>query len=67
MQTRVFDPLGMKATTFDYATRASAATTRSPHAPDIDGKPALALMRAELLDHPAAARRAAPGAASTTC
>jgi CubicO group peptidase (beta-lactamase class C family) len=37
MQTEVFDPLGMKATTFDY-TRALAGNHASAHAPDIDGK-----------------------------
>lgn len=39
MQTMVFDPLGMKATTFDYA-RALSGNHASAHAPDIDGKPA---------------------------
>jgi CubicO group peptidase (beta-lactamase class C family) len=43
MQTQVFDPLGMKSTTFDYA-RALAGDHAAPHAPDIDGKPALAVM-----------------------
>jgi CubicO group peptidase (beta-lactamase class C family) len=43
MQTQVFDPLGMKATTFDYA-RALAGDHAYPHSPDIDGKPALAVM-----------------------
>jgi CubicO group peptidase (beta-lactamase class C family) len=43
MQTQVFDPLGMKSTTFDYA-RALAADHAGPHAPDIDGKPARAVM-----------------------
>jgi len=37
MQTEVFDPLGMKSTTFDYA-RALAGNHASAHAPDIDGK-----------------------------
>ncbi len=37
MQTRVFDPLGMKSTTFDYA-RALAGNHASAHAPNIDGK-----------------------------
>ena len=41
MQTQVFDPLGMKATTFDYA-RALAANHAGAHAPDIDGKTARA-------------------------
>ncbi len=43
MQTQVFDPLGMKSTTFDYA-KAQAGDHAAPHAPDIDGKPALAVM-----------------------
>lgn len=45
MQALVFDPLGMTATThdFDVAQRGNFAV---PHAPDIDGKPALAEGRA---------------------
>jgi CubicO group peptidase (beta-lactamase class C family) len=43
MRTRVFQPLGMKATTFDYA-QALKGNHAFPHAPDIDGKPAKALM-----------------------
>lgn len=43
MQTYVFDPLGMKATTFDYK-RALAGNHASPHAPDVDGKMAKAVM-----------------------
>jgi len=43
MQSYVFDPLGMKATTFDYA-RALAGNHATPHSPDVDGKPAKALM-----------------------
>ena len=43
MKARVFGPLGMKATTFDFA-RALKGNHASPHALDIDGKPALALM-----------------------
>jgi CubicO group peptidase (beta-lactamase class C family) len=42
MQTQVFDPLGMKSTTFDYA-RALSGNHATAHAPDVDGKPALAL------------------------
>jgi hypothetical protein len=45
MQTRVFDPLGMRATTFDYAAAQQGNFAR-PHAPDVDGKPAHALMEA---------------------
>ena len=43
MQTQVFDPLGMKATTFDYA-RALAGDHAGPYAPDIDGRTARAAM-----------------------
>ncbi|MBV8202903.1 MAG: beta-lactamase family protein [Acidobacteria bacterium] len=43
MQTYVFDPLGMRATTFDFA-RALAADHAGAYAPDIDGKPAHAVM-----------------------
>ena len=43
MQSYVFDPLGMKATTFDYA-RALAGNHAGPHSPDVDGKPTKALM-----------------------
>jgi CubicO group peptidase (beta-lactamase class C family) len=42
MQTEVFDPLGMKATTFDYA-RALSGDHAIAHAPDVDGKPARAV------------------------
>lgn len=42
MQTQVFDPLGMKATTFDYA-RALAGNHAFAHGPDVDGKPARAV------------------------
>ena len=43
MQTRVFGPLGMTATTFDFA-RALAGNHAGAHAPDVDGKPAQAVM-----------------------
>jgi len=43
MQTLVFDPLGMKSTTFDYA-RALRSNHASPHGIDIDGHPARDLM-----------------------
>jgi CubicO group peptidase (beta-lactamase class C family) len=36
MQTKIFDPLGMRATTFDYA-RALAGNHASPHGDDVDG------------------------------
>ena len=42
MQTEVFDPLGMKATTFDYK-RALSGNHSGAHAPDVDGKPARAV------------------------
>lgn len=42
MQTEVFDPLGMKSTTFDYA-RALSGDHAIAHAPDVDGKPARAV------------------------
>ena len=40
MQKRIFDPLGMNATTFDMA-RALKGNHASPHGDDIDGKPAV--------------------------
>jgi CubicO group peptidase (beta-lactamase class C family) len=43
MQQRIFDPLGMKSTTFDYA-RALAGNHATPHGDDIDGKPTVANM-----------------------
>jgi CubicO group peptidase (beta-lactamase class C family) len=43
MQAQVFDPLGMKTTTFDYA-RALAGNHAMPHAPDVDGKTEHAVM-----------------------
>ncbi len=43
MQTQVFDPLGMKSTTFDYA-KALAGDHAMPHSPDVDGKTAHAVM-----------------------
>jgi hypothetical protein len=43
MQADVFDPLGMTSTTFDYA-RAQAGNHAAAHAPDVDSKPALAVM-----------------------
>jgi CubicO group peptidase (beta-lactamase class C family) len=41
MQTKIFDPLGMSATTFDYA-RALAGNHASPHGDDVDGNPRVA-------------------------
>jgi CubicO group peptidase (beta-lactamase class C family) len=43
MQTKIFDPLGMKSTTFNYA-RALAGNHASPHGDDVDGKPSVANM-----------------------
>jgi CubicO group peptidase (beta-lactamase class C family) len=43
MQEKIFDPLGMKSTTFDYA-RALAGDHATPHGDDIDGKPTVASM-----------------------
>jgi CubicO group peptidase (beta-lactamase class C family) len=47
MQTMVFDPLGMKTTTFDF-TAAQKANVATAHAPSVDGKPALAESRTNL-------------------
>jgi CubicO group peptidase (beta-lactamase class C family) len=43
MRTRVFEPLGMKETTFDFG-RALGGDHASPHSEDIDGKSAVAAM-----------------------
>jgi CubicO group peptidase (beta-lactamase class C family) len=43
MQEKIFDPLGMKSTTFDYA-RALAGNHATPHGDDVDGKPSVASM-----------------------
>jgi CubicO group peptidase (beta-lactamase class C family) len=43
MQKKIFDPLGMKSTTFDYA-RALAGNHASPHGDDVDGQPRVASM-----------------------
>ena len=43
MQELVFDPLGMKSTTFDMA-RALKANHASPHGDDVDGRPRVASM-----------------------
>jgi CubicO group peptidase (beta-lactamase class C family) len=47
MQALVFDPLGMTSTTHDFA-RAQNGNAASAHAPDVDGKAALAVARANL-------------------
>ena len=41
MQVKIFDPLGMKSTTFDMA-KALHGDHASPHGDDVDGKPAVA-------------------------
>ncbi|HEX6943503.1 MAG TPA: serine hydrolase domain-containing protein, partial [Gemmatimonadaceae bacterium] len=46
MQTMVFDPLGMKATTFDFPSHTGDVATA--HAPDVDGKTAVAESRVNL-------------------
>lgn len=61
MQALVFDPLGMKATTHDFK-KAQQGNAALPHAPDVDGKPALAEGRANLSIVP---MRPAGGAWST--
>jgi CubicO group peptidase (beta-lactamase class C family) len=47
MQTLVFDPLGMTRTAHDF-TKAQTGNVATAHAPDIDGKPALAESRTNL-------------------
>jgi CubicO group peptidase (beta-lactamase class C family) len=44
MQAMVFGPLKMSATTFDFA-KGQAGNAAVPHAPDIDGKPSLAIAK----------------------
>ncbi len=44
MRTLVFEPLGMKSTTFDFK-KAQSGKFSTPHAPDIDGKVMPALVR----------------------
>jgi CubicO group peptidase (beta-lactamase class C family) len=43
MQQMIFDPLGMKSTTFDYA-KALAGDHATPHGDDVDGHPKVASM-----------------------
>ncbi|MFS8065475.1 MAG: serine hydrolase domain-containing protein [Byssovorax sp.] len=43
MRTRVFEPLGMKTTTFDLA-RAERGNHARPHGEDVDGNPSVARM-----------------------
>jgi CubicO group peptidase (beta-lactamase class C family) len=47
MQTLVFDPLGMTATTHEIA-EAQQGNVATAHAPDVDGRPALAESRTNL-------------------
>jgi CubicO group peptidase (beta-lactamase class C family) len=46
MQTLVFDPLGMKETSFEFPT--TAGNVAVAHAPNVDGKPAVAESRVNL-------------------
>ncbi|MPY87978.1 MAG: serine hydrolase [Luteitalea sp.] len=43
MQSQVFDPLGMTATTFDYD-RAQQGNYAKPHGPNVEGEPVIASM-----------------------
>jgi len=52
MQKKVFDPLGMTSTTFDYA-RALAGNHATPHGDDVDGKPGVASMAINYSIYPA--------------
>ena len=42
MRTRVFTPLGMTSTTFDFKKALASKNHATAHAPDVDGKPAYA-------------------------
>jgi CubicO group peptidase (beta-lactamase class C family) len=44
MEAEVFGPLGMASTTFDYDQALTSSNYATPHSPDIDGKPSIALM-----------------------
>jgi CubicO group peptidase (beta-lactamase class C family) len=44
MQSKVFEPLGMAATTFDYDAAQAIANHAHPHSVDVNGDPAVALM-----------------------
>ncbi|MBS0394894.1 MAG: beta-lactamase family protein, partial [Proteobacteria bacterium] len=61
MQAKIFDPLGMDETTFDFA-RALAANHASGHAMGLDGQPAVAAMN---LNYAAIPSRPAGGAWSS--
>ncbi len=55
MRTKVFVPLGMTHTTFDFA-RALKGDLAQPHGEDVDGKPARARMDPNELDRAVPAR-----------
>lgn len=61
MQSRVFSPLGMTESTFDWA-KAMKMDHATGHALDVDGKPAVAVMELNKAVHP---HRPAGGAWST--
>jgi CubicO group peptidase (beta-lactamase class C family) len=44
MQSKVFDPLGMTATTFDYRAAQDNENHARPHSVDVNGDPAVAVM-----------------------
>jgi CubicO group peptidase (beta-lactamase class C family) len=44
MQSHVFTPLGMSATTFDFARALASPNHAAAHAPDVDGQPSAAVM-----------------------
>jgi CubicO group peptidase (beta-lactamase class C family) len=52
MNSKIFDPLAMNATTFDYA-RALAGNHASPHGDDVDGNPRLAKIAFDYSIYPA--------------
>lgn len=64
MDERVFRPLGMTATTFDFA-RATAGDWARPHAYDVDGRPVASLTDGMALNAAVAPFRPAGGAWST--
>ena len=52
MQTKIFDPLAMNTTTFDYA-KALAGNHASPHGDDVDGNPQVAKLAIDYSIYPA--------------
>src|SRR5690606_32560326 len=46
MQEKVFDPLGMAHTTFDYDAALAFESHARPHSVDVDSAPAIAVMEA---------------------